>query len=78
VISEELGLSLEKATVKDLGRACKIIISKENSTIIDGAGEADTIQSRIKQIKAQIERPPPTTTARSCRSVSPSSPAVLR
>jgi chaperonin GroEL len=55
VISEEVGLSLEKATVKDLGRARKIIISKENSTIIDGAGEADTIQSRIKQIKAQIE-----------------------
>jgi chaperonin GroEL len=55
VISEEVGLSLEKATVKDLGRARKIIITKENSTIIDGAGEADTIQSRIKQIKAQIE-----------------------
>ncbi len=61
VISEEVGLQLEKATIKYLGRAKKIVISKENSTIIDGAGEADgagdadAIQSRIKQIKAQIE-----------------------
>ncbi|MDC8013414.1 chaperonin GroEL [Tahibacter soli] len=55
VISEEVGLQLEKATIKDLGRAKKIVVSKENSTIIDGAGESETIQSRIKQIKAQIE-----------------------
>jgi chaperonin GroEL len=55
VISEEVGLQLEKATLKDLGRAKKVIISKENTTIIDGAGEAGAIQSRIKQIKAQIE-----------------------
>jgi hypothetical protein len=52
---EEVGLQLEKATIKDLGRAKKIVISKENSTIIDGAGDADAIQARIKQIKAQIE-----------------------
>ena len=55
VISEEVGLQLEKATLKDLGKAKKIVISKENTTIIDGAGEAANIQSRIKQIKAQIE-----------------------
>jgi chaperonin GroEL len=55
VISEEVGLQLEKATLKDLGRAKKIVITKENSTLIDGAGEAAAIQSRIKQIKAQIE-----------------------
>ena len=55
VISEEVGLQLEKATLKDLGRAKKIVITKENSTLIDGAGEAANIQSRIKQIKAQIE-----------------------
>ena len=55
VISEEVGLSLEKATIKDLGRAKKIQVSKENTTIIDGAGAADGIQARIKQIKAQIE-----------------------
>jgi chaperonin GroEL len=55
VISEEVGLSLEKATIKDLGRAKKVVISKENSTIIDGAGDGEAIQARIKQIKAQIE-----------------------
>ena len=55
VISEEVGLSLEKATIKDLGRARKIQVTKENTTIIDGAGEASGIESRIKQIKAQIE-----------------------
>jgi chaperonin GroEL len=55
VISEEVGLQLEKATVQDLGRAKKIVVTKENTTIIDGAGEAEKIQARIKQIKAQIE-----------------------
>ncbi|MBP3983271.1 chaperonin GroEL [Pseudoxanthomonas helianthi] len=55
VISEEVGLSLEKATLKDLGRAKKVQVSKENTTIIDGAGDTGAIESRIKQIKAQIE-----------------------
>ena len=55
VISEEVGLSLEKATIKDLGRAKKVQVSKENTTIIDGAGDGAGIEARIKQIKAQIE-----------------------
>jgi chaperonin GroEL len=55
VISEEVGLQLEKATIKDLGRAKKVIITKENTTIIDGAGDNKAIEGRIKQIKAQIE-----------------------
>ncbi len=55
VISEEVGLSLEKATLQDLGRAKKIQVTKENTTIIDGAGETSGIEARIKQIKAQIE-----------------------
>jgi len=55
VVSEEVGLSLEKTTIGDLGRAKRVVITKENTTIIDGAGEAEKIQSRIKQIKAQIE-----------------------
>jgi chaperonin GroEL len=55
VISEEVGLQLEKATIADLGRAKKIQVSKENTTIIDGAGDSANIESRIKQIKAQIE-----------------------
>ncbi|WP_411833117.1 chaperonin GroEL [Pseudoxanthomonas mexicana] len=55
VISEEVGLQLEKATINDLGRAKKVVVSKENTTIIDGAGDAERIQARIGQIKAQIE-----------------------
>ncbi|GLQ91811.1 chaperonin GroEL [Dyella acidisoli] len=55
VISEEVGLQLDKATIQDLGRAKKVVVTKENTTIIDGAGEAAKIQSRIGQIKAQIE-----------------------
>lgn len=55
VISEEVGLQLDKATIKDLGRAKKVQVSKENTTIIDGAGEVSGIEGRIKQIKAQIE-----------------------
>jgi chaperonin GroL len=55
VISEEVGLQLEKATIKDLGRAKKVQVSKENTTIIDGAGDTSAIEARIKQIKAQIE-----------------------
>ena len=55
VISEEVGLQLEKATVKDLGRAKKVVITKENTTLIDGAGDSKAIEGRIKQVKAQIE-----------------------
>ncbi len=55
VISEEVGLQLEKASLKDLGQARKVVITKENTTIIDGNGEKASIEGRIKQIKAQIE-----------------------
>ncbi|MBB1086924.1 chaperonin GroEL [Lysobacter sp. SG-8] len=55
VISEEVGLQLDKATIDDLGRAKKVQVSKENTTIIDGAGDTGGIEGRIKQIKAQIE-----------------------
>jgi chaperonin GroEL len=55
VISEEVGLSLETATLDDLGTAKRVQISKENTTIIDGAGKADEIKGRVKQIEAQIE-----------------------
>jgi chaperonin GroEL len=55
VISEEVGLSLEKASLDDLGRAKKIQVTKENTTIIDGAGAAGDIKSRVEQIRAQIE-----------------------
>ncbi len=55
VISEEVGLSLEKATLEDLGAAKKIQITKENTTIIDGAGSHDDIASRVNQVRALIE-----------------------
>jgi len=55
VIAEEVGLTLEKATLTELGQAKRIEISKENTTIIDGAGEATTIEARVKQIRVQIE-----------------------
>jgi len=55
VISEEVGLQLEKATLDDLGTAKKVQVTKENTTIVDGAGKNADIEARIKQIKAQIE-----------------------
>ena len=55
VISEEIGLSLEKASLDDLGSAKRIVVTKENTTVIDGAGKASDIQARVKQIRAQIE-----------------------
>jgi chaperonin GroEL len=55
VISEEVGLSLEGATTEDLGTAKKVTLNKDNTTIVDGAGDQKAIQSRVSQIRAQIE-----------------------
>ena len=55
VISEEVGLSLEGATLDDLGQAKRITLTKEATTIVDGAGQSDDIESRVNQIRAQIE-----------------------
>ena len=55
VIAEEIGLTLEKATLANLGQAKKIVVEKENTTIIDGAGKGAEIKARIAQIKQQIE-----------------------
>ncbi|GGW64511.1 chaperonin GroEL [Alishewanella tabrizica] len=55
VISEEIGMELEKATLEDLGTAKRIVITKDNTTIIDGAGEQGAIDGRVKQIRQQIE-----------------------
>ena len=54
VIAEEVGLSLEKATLEDLGTAKKIQITKENTTVIDGAGQASDIENRVTQIRTQL------------------------
>ena len=55
VISDEVGLSLEKVTVNDLGDAKKVVVAKENTTIIDGAGKATDIKARIESIRRQVE-----------------------
>jgi len=55
VISEEMGMKLENAQLQDLGRARKITIDKDNTTIIDGAGSRADLEGRVKQIRAQIE-----------------------
>jgi chaperonin GroEL len=56
VISEELGLKLENTTLNDLGRAKRVIVDKDNTTIVDGKGKADQIEGRKAEIKAQIEK----------------------
>jgi chaperonin GroEL len=55
VISEEIGSKLENATLQDLGRAKKIMIDKDNTTIVDGAGDRAALEGRVKQIRAQID-----------------------
>src|SRR3954465_5102772 len=56
VISEELGLKLENTTLNDLGRAKRIIVDKDNTTVVDGKGKDDLIEGRKSEIKAQIEK----------------------
>ncbi|HEX7290155.1 MAG TPA: chaperonin GroEL [Conexibacter sp.] len=55
VITEEMGLKLENTQLSQLGRARRIVVAKDNTTIIDGAGDAEAIKGRIKQIKAEVE-----------------------
>ena len=55
VISEEVGLSLEGATIEDLGTAKKVVLNKDNTTIIDGSGDQAAIEARVNQIRVQIE-----------------------
>ncbi|HZX96836.1 MAG TPA: chaperonin GroEL, partial [Myxococcales bacterium] len=55
LIAEDLGIKLETVTLKDLGRARRVLINKDDTTVVDGAGAKDEIQGRIAQIKAQIE-----------------------
>ncbi|HEY3449495.1 MAG TPA: chaperonin GroEL [Myxococcales bacterium] len=55
LIAEEMGIKLESVTLKDMGRAKRITIDKDNTTIVDGAGKKDEIQARVKQIRTQID-----------------------
>jgi chaperonin GroEL len=55
VITEELGLTLEKTTLDQLGRAARVVIDKDNTTIVDGQGDKEAVEARVNEIKAQIE-----------------------
>jgi chaperonin GroEL len=55
LIAEDLGIKLESVSLKDLGRAKRVVIDKDNTTIVDGAGKKSDIEARVKQIRAQIE-----------------------
>jgi chaperonin GroEL len=55
VVSEDLGIKLENLTAQDLGRAKRISIDKDNTTVVDGAGSRSALEGRVKQIRAQIE-----------------------
>jgi chaperonin GroEL len=76
VVSDDLGVKLESIVLNQLGTAKRVVIDKENTTIVDGAGEAEAIKARVKQIRNKSRKPPPITTARSCRNAWPRSLAA--
>ena len=78
VISEDLGIKLENVTLDMLGRAKRVRIEKENTTVIDGSGKSRTSRAASPRSASRSKKPPPTTTARNCRSGWPSSPAASR
>jgi chaperonin GroEL len=78
VVSEDLGIKLENVSLDMLGKAKKISITKDDTTIVDGIGEKEAIEARIAQISARSKTPRRTTTRKSCKSVWPSWPAALR
>ena len=78
VISEDLGIKLENVTLNMLGKAKRVLIEKENTTIVEGAGKKRTSSAAATRSARRSRRPPRTTTARSCRSVWRSSQAAWR
>ena len=78
MIAEDLGIKLENVTLQMLGRAKRVRIEKENTTIIDGAGKKPTSRAGSPRSRRRSRRRPPTTTRRSCRSAWPSSRAASR
>ena len=78
MITEDLGIKLENVNLADLGRAKRITIDKDNTTIVEGYGKPSEIEGRVKVDCAQNEEAPQTTTRRSSRSVSRSSSAAWR
>ncbi len=77
-IMEETGIKLEGVRLEDLGRAKRVMVDKDNTTIVDGGGKQKSIQGRIKQLRAQIEETTATMIARNSRNVWRSSPAASR
>jgi len=77
-VTEDLGIKLENVKMEDLGRAKKVVIDKDNTTIVEGGGKSSEIEGRVKQIRQQIENTPLTTTRKSSRSALPSWLAALR
>ncbi len=78
VISEDLGIKLETVTLEMLGQAKRVLIEKENTTVIEGAGSTRRSRAGSSRSARRSRTPPATTTARSCRSVWPSWPAASR
>ena len=78
MIAEDLGIKLENVTLQMLGKAKRVRIEKENTTIIDGAGRSPTSKAGSRRSRLRSKTRPPTTTRRSFRSVSPSWPAASR
>lgn len=68
VISEEIGMELEKATLEDLGQAKRVVINKDTTTIIDGVGEEAAIQAVLLRSVSRLKKRPPTTIVKNCRS----------
>jgi len=77
-IMEETGIKLEGVRLEDLGRAKRVTVDKDNTTIVDGAGTEKNIRAASSSFAARSTRRPPTTTARNCRSGWPSWPAAWR
>jgi len=78
VISEDLGIKLENVTLDMLGRAKRVLIEKDTTTVVDGSGDKAGIAARISQSRRRSKRPPPPTTRRSFRNGWPNSPAASR
>ena len=78
VISEDLGIKLENVTLDMLGTAKRVSITKEETTVIDGAGKKKEIQGRVPRSVLRLPRRLPITIVRSCKSAWPSWPAVWR
>jgi len=76
VVTEELGTKLESVEIDSLGRARRVVITKDDTTIVDGAGDKSEIEDRISRSAPRSTTPTPTGTRRSCRSGWPSCPAA--